>query len=97
MYTTHSHTLPLRSVFYAHNAQAHMLIFTAGGYRRSRRKPLEHRREQHNSHMVSAELEPVTQIFGTTVVKDDALAAYATHATQTELLTGASPGHSYTV
>jgi hypothetical protein len=30
---------------------------------------------------VSAELEPVTRTFGTTVVKDDALAAYATHAT----------------
>jgi hypothetical protein len=29
--------------------------------------------------MVSAELEPVTRTFGTTVVKDDALAAYATH------------------
>jgi hypothetical protein len=34
-----------------------------------------------NSHMVSAELKPVTQTFGTTVVKDDVLAAYATHAT----------------
>jgi hypothetical protein len=32
--------------------------------------------------MVSAEHEPVTQTFGTTVVKDDALAAYATYATQ---------------
>jgi hypothetical protein len=32
--------------------------------------------------MVYAELEPVTRTFGTTVVKDDALAAYATHATQ---------------
>jgi hypothetical protein len=32
--------------------------------------------------MVSAELEPVTRTFGTTVVKDDALAAYATNATQ---------------
>jgi hypothetical protein len=31
-----------------------------------------------NSHMMSAELEPVTRTFGTTVVKDDALAAYAT-------------------
>jgi hypothetical protein len=31
MYTTHSHTLPLHSVFYTHNAQAHMLIFTEGG------------------------------------------------------------------
>jgi hypothetical protein len=30
--------------------------------------------------MVSAELEPVTRTFGTTV-KDDALVAYATHAT----------------
>jgi hypothetical protein len=27
MYTTHSHTLPLHSVFYAYNPQAHMLIF----------------------------------------------------------------------
>jgi hypothetical protein len=34
-----------------------------------------------NSHMVSAELEPVTRTFGTTGVKDDALAAYATHST----------------
>jgi hypothetical protein len=31
-----------------------------------------------NSHMESAGLEPVTR----TVVKDDALAAYATHATE---------------
>jgi hypothetical protein len=31
--------------------------------------------------MVSAWLEPVTRTFGTTVVKDDALAAYATHVT----------------
>jgi hypothetical protein len=31
--------------------------------------------------MVFAELEPVTRTFETTVVKDDALAAYATHAT----------------
>jgi hypothetical protein len=31
--------------------------------------------------MVSAELKPVTRTFGTTVVKNDALAAYATHAT----------------
>jgi hypothetical protein len=30
--------------------------------------------------MVSAELEPVARTFGTTVVKDYALAAYATHA-----------------
>jgi hypothetical protein len=29
--------------------------------------------------MESAGLEPVTRTFGTTVVKDDALAAYATH------------------
>jgi hypothetical protein len=36
--------------------------------------------------MVSAELEPVTRTFGTTVVKDDALAAYATHATQQQIL-----------
>jgi hypothetical protein len=35
-----------------------------------------------NSHVVSAELEPVTRTFGTTVVKDGALAAYTTHATQ---------------
>jgi hypothetical protein len=28
-----------------------------------------------NSHMVSPELEPVTRAFGTTVVKDDSLAA----------------------
>jgi hypothetical protein len=34
---------------------------------------------------VSAELEPVTRTFGTTVVKDDALAAYATHATLTQI------------
>jgi hypothetical protein len=34
-----------------------------------------------NSHMVSAELEPVTRTFGTTVAKDDSLVAYATHAT----------------
>jgi hypothetical protein len=33
-----------------------------------------------NSHMVSAELEPVTRTFGTTVVST-VLAAYATHAT----------------
>jgi hypothetical protein len=31
--------------------------------------------------MVSEELEPVARTFGTTVVKDDALAACATHAT----------------
>jgi hypothetical protein len=31
--------------------------------------------------MESAGLEPVTRTFGTTVVKDDALAAYATYAT----------------
>jgi hypothetical protein len=34
--------------------------------------------------MVSAELEPVTRTFGTTVVKDDALATYATHATHND-------------
>jgi hypothetical protein len=34
--------------------------------------------------MVSTELEPVTQTFGTTVVKDNALAAYATHATHVQ-------------
>jgi hypothetical protein len=33
--------------------------------------------------MESSGLEPVTRTFGTTVVKDDALAAYATHATHT--------------
>jgi hypothetical protein len=35
---------------------------------------------------VSAELEPVTRTFGTTVVKDDALAAYATHATHYDIV-----------
>jgi hypothetical protein len=53
-----------------------MLIFTEGGNRRS----IERTTHQTNSiHMVYAELEPLTRTFGTTVVKDDALAAYTTH------------------
>jgi hypothetical protein len=61
MYTAHYHYIQ-----YAHNAQAHMLIFTEGG---NRGDPGETPRSigenntsnKLNSHMVSAELEPVTR------------------------------------
>jgi hypothetical protein len=76
MYTTHSHTLPLHSVFYAHNSQAHILREETGDPGENPRSIGENNTSNKlNSHMMSAELEPVTRTFGTTMVKDDTLAA----------------------
>jgi hypothetical protein len=79
--TLHSYTLPLHSVFYTHNAQLTCWVLR----REETREPKENPRSigekntanKLNSHMVSSELEPVSRTFGTTVVKDDTLAAYA--------------------
>jgi hypothetical protein len=50
-----------------------------------------------NSHIVSAELQPVTRTFGTTLVKDDALAAYATHATLKHITISYTSVHPCTI
>jgi hypothetical protein len=65
------------NIYNSHNTRSHELTC---GFSRSIGE--NNTSNKLNSHMVSTELEPVARTFGTTVVKDDALAACATHATQ---------------